>query len=243
MQKYRQPGPTSLQTVPGPVGSHSAMPLRVPDRIRSLAKRLPASDRGSSGDGQAMVEFALIFPILMVLVMAVIEFSLAFNAVLDINHASESAVLVASETGNTPGADCLILQSVDANVSVPNATSSILQVQIQRTGPAGGSVYAADIYSRTGSTTCTLADSTTVTVPYTATSTGYPEAQRCNIMEGCPSFTPVRSTVDTIGVQVKYTYTWRTPLGSLLTMIGGPGPGGGGYTFSKRNVSRLEPVL
>ena len=82
-----------------------------------------------------------------------------------------------------------------------------------------------------------------MTVPYTATSTGYPDSQRCNVIAGCTAMSPARSTVDTIGVQVRYPYTWKTPLSSLVTMIGGNGSGGAGWTFNKRNVMRIEPVL
>ena len=183
------------------------------------------------------------FPILMVLLMGIIEFSLAFNAVIGINRASTDAVLVASEEGNAPGADCLILNQVETDVLAPNNTANIVSVQIQRTGPSGGSIYAFNAYDRTGSTTCTFSDGTTMTVPYTATTTGYPESQRCNVSSGCASMTPPRTTVDTVGVQVRYRYAWRTPLASLLTLVGGNDPNGPTWTFQKRNVSRMEPIL
>lgn len=228
------------------------MPRRLSDllrrtRSRALAAARPERGRGrgrfrGTQDGQTLVEFALIFPLFMILVMSTIEFALAFNAVLGVDRSSESAVLVASEAGSTSGADCLVLQEVDDKLTTPNNDNNISTVQIQRTNAAGGTILAANVWSRSGSTTCTLADSTTVTVPYTITSTGYPDSQRCNIIAGCPGMTPARSTVDTIGVQVRYTYTYRTPLGSLLTLIGGNGAAGT-WTFNKRNVMRVEPVL
>jgi hypothetical protein len=91
--------------------------------------------------------------------------------------------------------------------------------------------------------TCNLTTGTTMTVPWTATSTGYPPSQRCNVVIGCTTLSPARSTVDTIGVTVRYTYTWKTPLGSLLRAVGGSGSWGSGITFNKRNVMRIEPVL
>ncbi len=211
--------------------------------VRRALSRGLRPGRPSSGDGQALAEFALIFPLLVVLVMATIEFALAFQASLGINRASQDAVLIASEASDSPGSDCLILQKVEADIQTPNDRRRILEVQVQRTGPAGGRVYAADIYSRSGSTTCTVAGGSTVTVPYTATSVGYPDAQRCNILAGCPTYTPPRTTIDNIAVQVKYTYTWTTPLGSLISLIGGSTTTGTGWTFQKRNVARLEPVL
>lgn len=185
----------------------------------------------------------MVFPLMMILLMSIIEFSLAFNAVLGVDRASENGVLVASEAGNSLGADCLILQEVDNKLTAPNSDASISDVQIQRTNASGVTVLAFNLWTRGGSTTCNLSDGTTTTVPYTATSTGYPDSQRCNVIAGCSLMSPARSTVDTIGVQVRYRYTWKTPLSSLLTMVGGNGSGGAGWTFNKRNVMRIEPVL
>ena len=186
---------------------------------------------------------ALLLPILLILMMALIEFALAFNATLGINRASQNGALVASEAGGTPGADCLILQSIEQDVTTPNDKANIVEVQVQRTGPAGGTVYGANKYTRSGSTTCTLADGTDVTVPYSSTASGYPLSQRCSVLSGCPAMTPVRTQVDTVAVQIRYQYDWRTPLSGLLDVIDGKGPKGTTYTFNKRNAFRMEPQL
>jgi Flp pilus assembly protein TadG len=213
--------------------------MRAAARLRVLARseRL----RGQES-GQSLVEFALIFPIFVILVMGVIEFSLAFNAVLGINRASEHAVLVASEAGNDLAADCWVLQEIEDTIQPPNDKNMIVQISIQRTNPSGGTAYAASVYDRGGTTTCTLVGGTTMTVPYTTTSSGYPPSQRCNMVIGCSTLSPARNTVDTIGVTVRYTYNWKTPLGSALRLVGGTG-WGTGITFNKRNVMRIEPVL
>lgn len=223
------------------------MPERLSDlftRALGRARALSRSERLRGGeDGQTMVEFALIFPLFLILFMSIIEFSLAFNAVLGINRSSEHAVLVSSQASNDVAADCFILQEIEDTVTTPMDKGMIVQVSIQRTSASGGTVYASSVYDRSGALTCTLTSGTTMTVPYTASSTGYPPSQRCNILIGCPTLTPARSTVDTIGVTVRYTYTWKTPLGSLLRAVGGSGSWGTGLTFNKRNVMRIEPVL
>jgi hypothetical protein len=43
--------------------------------------------------------------------------------------------------------------------------------------------------------------------------------------------------LDTIGVRVLYSHTWRTPLHNFL-----PGSGSG-FVFERSNAMRLEPVL
>ena len=63
------------------------------------------------------------FPLFIVMVMGVIEFGLAFNAILGVNRASEQAVLVASEAGNDSAADCYVLQSVEYPVGCDTVTT------------------------------------------------------------------------------------------------------------------------
>lgn len=219
------------------------MRARLPSCLHLLRRGARPNAFKADESGQSIVEMALLLPILLILVMAIIEFSLAFNATLGINRASQNGALIAAELGGSPGGDCLVLRSIDEDVTTPNDRARILEVQIQRTGPAGGTVYAANVYTRTGSTTCTLADGTSVTVPYTATGTGYPYSQRCSVLSGCPTMTPRRTAVDTVAVQVRYQYTWRTPLSGLLDIIDGHGPKGTSYTFNKRNAFRMEPQL
>ena len=83
---------------------------------------------------------------------------------------------------------------------------------------------------------CAYGGNLAYTVPYTLTSTTYPEAIRCNISGGC---TPVggNAVIDTIGVKITYAYTWHTPLGNLLSWTGA------GLTLVQSNASRMEPVL
>jgi len=193
--------------------------------------------------GQALVEFALIIPIIFVLIMGLIEFAVAFNATLGINRASQNAAHMASLAGNIQGADCLILEQVETDVGPPNNKSRIQLVEIQRSAMAGNLIYAQNAWVRTGSTTCELNNGTSVEVPYTRTENGYPVNQRCNILNGCPSYSPARSTVDNVGVMIRYRYDWITPLGTLLPFVGGDPDTSRGWTFQKRNVFRMEPNL
>lgn len=193
--------------------------------------------------GQALVEFALILPILFVLIMGLLEFAVAFNAVLGVNRASQNAAHTASLAGNMQGADCLILGEVESDVGPPNDKTHIKLVQIQRTAMAGNVVYAQNSWVRTGVTACTLNDGTSVSVPYTQTENGYPVNQRCSVLNGCPTYNPARSTVDNVGVMIQYRYDWITPLGTLLPFVGGDRDTSHGWTFQKRNVFRMEPNL
>jgi Flp pilus assembly protein TadG len=221
------------------------MPSSVRARLRDASKirRAPRAARPSrlGQRGQAMLEFALIAPVLMLVIVGIIEFALAFNATLGINRASQVAALVAAEAGNLPGADCLILSSIESDVGAPSDRREITGVEIQRTNPSGVTVYARNSYVRGGVTNCTLVDGTTMSVPYTVTTSGYPVNQRCNVLKGCPLLTPARTTVDTIGIQVSYAYHWRTPLGAIMQLVDGGGPSGTTFAFDRRSAFRMEP--
>jgi Flp pilus assembly protein TadG len=190
--------------------------------------------------GQTLVEFALVLPILFLLVMALLELALGFQSFMALNRASQEGAHLASIMGNQLGADCLILTKIEEDVAAPNRRSNINKVVIERTALAGNVSYAQQEWDRTGQTVCTLPDGTNTIVPYTLTVAGYPEDQRCPALAGCPSLDPPRSTVDNIGVRVQYRHEWVTPLSAILDVL----PGGrSGWTFTQRNIFRIEPVL
>lgn len=194
--------------------------------------------------GQSLVEFALLVPLFLVLLMGLIEFAFAFNAMLNTNYASRGAGLIAAQTGNAAASDCLILNEIELKMNAPVDERQISRVEVQRTNASGSAIYATSAYGRTGTTSCDLIDGTTLSVPYSAISSGYPPSQRCTVLPpvGCSSMTPARTTIDTIAIQVTYVYPWHTPLRTLLPLVGGSVTGTG-FTFVQRNVFRMEPTL
>lgn len=191
--------------------------------------------------GQSLVEFALVLPWFVLLLLSVVEFAFVFNAILSINYASRNAALLAAEAGNGTGADCIILDSIEQEVGPPSARSQIQQVSIfwaDRNGVQIGS--NAQVYVRTGATsganatTCTYPDGTVITVPYRLAQNGYPASARCNILAGCGS---PHNGLDRVGVRIWYVHTWKTPLGGFA------GLGGSGYAFDRSNVMVMEPIL
>jgi Flp pilus assembly protein TadG len=198
-------------------------------------------------EGQSLVEFALVFPLFILLVMSVIEFAFAFNASLSLAFASRDAALVAAEAGDAVGSDCAIIQAVINDVGAPADPNQITSIEIYWSDQNGAYKNAdsslKNLWNHSGTTTtCTYADGTTVTVPYTQATNGYPETSRCNVVAGCGgSHTP---SVDTIGVRVGYQYTWKTPIRGLVGLAGnGPVWSGTGWNFARSNAMRMEPVL
>ena len=187
--------------------------------------------------GVGLVEFALVFPLVMVAILALIEFGFAFNAVLGINRASQAGALLAGQAGNDAAADCIILARIDDFLTPPLDKRDVQEVRLIRANSSGSGSLAASVYLRSGTTECG-----NLSVPYSLTGNGYPPSQRCNVLSGCPTLSPPRSTVDKIAIQITYRHTPVTPLRELMRMFGGDGSLGSSWTFSKRNVSRMEPV-
>jgi len=208
----------------------------------TLHRRQICGDHERRETGQTLVEFALIFPLFFLLLLALIEFTFVFSGMLGISYATRDAALMAAEAGNAVDADCAILQTIDNAVSAPADDNRIGTVTIYRADQNGVAIAGeASTYTRGGTTTCALPDGTSMTVPYTPSGPqGYPPSSRCNYLSGCILLN--RSALDTIGVRVTYTHQWITPLGGF------PGPGfggqgGTGFTLTQSNAMRMEPVL
>jgi hypothetical protein len=181
----------------------------------------------------------------MLLVMAVLEFALGFNAFVGLNRASQNAAHLAAISGNQLGADCLILREIEEDIQPPNDAAEIRSVIVERTALAGNVSYQQQTYTKPGSWDCTLPDGTEITVPYAPTANagglpGYPEEQRCPVLDGCAALDPPRSTVDNVGVRVQYRHSWATPLSTIMDALPG---GANGWTFTQRNIFRMEPSL
>jgi hypothetical protein len=184
--------------------------------------------------GQSMVEFALMFPIVVLLFIGLVEFAVTFSIILNVNYGSRDAALLAAEIGDDAGADCVILRKLDEAMSGVSNKSEIEEVRIYWAG-VNGNELAANVYERGGTTACLFADGTSITVPYTLQpGSNYPVDERCTTLAGCDS---LHTGLDTIGVSVTFHHSWLTPLPNLVEVPPG------GVTFTRANAMRMEPEL
>ena len=65
----------------------------------------------SRDEGQALVETVLLFPLLLVVILALVEFGFAFNAFITVNNASSEAARYAAVGGPPDGGACNPLAS------------------------------------------------------------------------------------------------------------------------------------
>lgn len=181
-------------------------------------------------DGQTLVEFALVIPMFLTMLISFVEFAFTFNAVLATDFSSRDAALAGAEAGNVAGADCVILETVENDMHAPTDSDQIQVVEIYRT-TSSGTVGEATVYKRTGANDCRFPDGTLKSMPYTQTQNDYDELSRCNILAGCSD--PDRP-IDHIGVKVTYRYVWKTPIGQAISSF---------LDVFRSNSMRMEPVL
>ena len=211
---------------------------------------VPTANEGTDA-GQTLVEFALVFPIFLLLVLSIIEFAFVFSGVLGISYATRDAALMAAEAGSglagsDHAADCVIIKAVDQAVSAPADDNRIKEIVIYKAKQNGEEEPGiSNTWTRKlDGTTTDCPDGTPI--PYVRTTNSYPEGvdasnvpYRCNWLGGC-GLTPAERALHplaTIGVRVVYDHQWVTPLGGF------GGLGGSGFTLTQSNSMRMEPIL
>ncbi len=176
--------------------------------------------------GQALVEFSLIIPIFMVIIVALMEFSFLLTTKIGVTNTAQDAVQLASQLGNTASADFQILQLVEKGISAPMDRAKIVSVEIFKTDAYGTKNLGEDKYTR-GAGEYANPDAITQKVPYQQSTLTYDPSIRQNV---------VATGVDYVGVIVTYKYTWLTPITNLVSL------GSTGMTFVQSSVSRMEPI-
>jgi len=190
-------------------------PSRHPPSAHTPARHTYRGKRAASR-GQALVEFVMIFPLIMLLVLGASDVATLLDNHLDVVYTARTAARIGSILGTAPATDCAIIGAIRA------AMSSVRNIQVNRiviyqAGADGLPIGAnRDVYQ--GATVCN-ADGTTSPA---ATSLGWPPGQR--------STTPLFE--DSIGVEIDYSYTFQLDL-----------LGVGQFTSADRAVMPLEVVI
>ena len=203
------------------VTGHSSCLIR-----RTLLGRCSSIDHRCER-GQTLVEFAIVFPVFLLLFFGMIEFGFLYNAQLSLNFATRDASLLAAEAGTSDSsADCVVLRRIDEALSAPTDKSRVVRVHIFQADVSGHPTGLEQVYTRGGSTSC----SSGASVSYTLGTATFPYNARCAQLNGCGD-----DPLDTIGVAIEYQYDYVTPMPFLI------GGSGAGQILNGSNSMRMEP--
>jgi hypothetical protein len=204
----------------------------------------PGLRRSRDGEaGQSVVEVSLILPVFLLLLLGILEFGMAFDHLISISYASREgaragAALVngggtlgcsAGQSPNAGQVDAQIVAAVERVLTSPGSQVNLPQVsqiriyQASATGAESGSV---NVWTYTPGTGPVVDGSP---LDFTAQSSAWTPCSRVNTLPA-PS----------IGVGIRYRYTFSTPLGGILGFFGGGGQTG--LDVTDRSVMAMNPT-
>jgi Flp pilus assembly protein TadG len=169
--------------------------------------------------GATLVEAAMVFPLIILLMMSILELGLAFREFLTLSFTARDAARVGSLAGNDPDADCDIIQSIVAafgSADLHGVDIHIFKASEATGNPEVGKVNTWTLHPTGNPNTCLPID--------------------WSITEAWPSTTrevTVGSSteLDILGVTLDTTHTWVT----------GFPPWRGTIDISRTALQRLEP--
>jgi len=185
--------------------------------------------------GQGMVEFAIIVPVFLLLLMGMLEFGFVFTHNLSLEYATREGARVAS-TLSDGGSSATAATCTTIDQAVINAVTKVLKSP--------------------GSPILGYPNAVAWIKIWRSDASGNPVAGTINTwnnkMDGSLTFTPPavpvwtclsRSSVlpsDSIGVSLTYTYTMVTPLGAIEKFFGPAGPAT--LQMTDKTVMSLNPT-
>jgi len=169
--------------------------------------------------GATLVEFAVIFPLIIMLVMGIAEFSLAFKDWLTISHASREGARAGATAAHDIAADIQVLEAVEQALTGSDL-QSIVNVRVSDPDGVDGTNY-----TYTGDPTCAW---TPCPDPYAGAPPLYaPPYQAPNYLpEGRDVTAPIPGRIK---VSITLTHQWFTGLFASTS------------TWTADTIMRLEP--
>ena len=196
------------------------------------------------GRGQAVVEFTLVVPVMVLLMLGMLEFGFAFNHHMTIEYATREGARTGSALAKGGSTNCVggvDAQSIDSQVVAavqrilksPGSMVSmadVADVRLYKSDSTGNQTGSqVNVWQYTPGAGPDLDPGVAVDrLDFTASSTGWPV---CNRSSG--------PNPDSIGVRISYTYRFSTPLGSLMSFLGGSGLSR--LTINDQTVMALNP--
>ena len=188
-----------------------------PDTRCDKATRRIRRHPGASERGATLVEFSIVLPILLILIIGIMETGTHFKDYLEVSAAAREGSRYAAFLGDEADADCKIVQQIaDTLVTSLDQLDSIQIYQADQT-------TGAPVPGKTNTWTL-IGDPTDCVLGWTSTN-GWPASSR-NVV-----YDPVGSPLDIVGVRIRLDHDW----------ISGLPPFSGSYVIDESNIVRLEP--
>ena len=189
--------------------------------------------RRNEDQGATLIEAAVVIPVLLLVIVGIMEFGLAFKDFLTVSYLSREGARIGALAGDAGEADCAILTGLGELVT-PGDLARIQEIQIYKASPSTGNQGAN--YNRA---TFVPGEDPAVCTPPTGgqsldgwaisyVGTGYPPTSRSVAIGSSGG-----GTLDIIGVRVILQRTWIT----------GFGPFNGSMTVNETTITRLEPEV
>jgi Flp pilus assembly protein TadG len=185
--------------------------------------------RANGERGAVLVEAAIVLPLLLLLVLGVIEFSMAYKA----SNTVGSSVRAGARLGSAEARSSTFFTDIKAAVEAslqPTGQDTPISLWIYDSNangfPNGAATMTCNTYCTAYTNWSVASHSFTTTTAGTAWTTG-----AAGTMHACATDT----TTDSVGVYVVMTH-------STLTGIFAAAVGKNSFTLSDKSIARLEPV-
>jgi hypothetical protein len=203
-----------------------------------------------SGKGQGMVEFILLVPVFMILLLGMLEFGFAFTHNLTLEYATREGARVGSAlvngggklgcgVGQSPNAanvDPLIIAAVERVLTSPGSAISLAQIptiRIFKANTNGTEAGPVNVWTQTLGAGPVPPGGTQPLNFSPPASPGWTVCSRTNSTAGVGP--------DSIGVSLVYSYQFTTGLKAISQIAVGSGPGPT-ILMSDRTVMALNPT-
>jgi Flp pilus assembly protein TadG len=190
--------------------------------MKLLNSQAKSPENGArSQRGATIVEAAIVFPLLILIIIGIMEIGLAFKDYLTVSYISREAARVGALAGNDADADCSILRGI-GTVATAGDLDRITSVQIFKAGVNGAQGI-------TNTATFSGGDPSLCHVPaqpgdtWTINPVGWVATTRKTTVGTQP--------LDIIGVRIIMTHDWITNFG----------PFRGTINIDESTITRLEP--
>jgi Flp pilus assembly protein TadG len=174
--------------------------------------------------GATLVEAALAFPILILVIISILELGMAFKDYLTVSYLSREAARIGALAGNDPLADCAILLGIES-LATEGDLRRLDTVRIYRADSRGNELQ--------GPNTGSWRDNGNA--PKCSNPNAFDDTWTVNSSAWAPTSREVGvgqdMSPDIIGVQIRLTRNWIT----------GFPPFNGTFTIDERTITRLEP--